>query len=375
MTKHNSPWIRARGLERVLAQETNISDFIQYLSDLDPNPWISIVGFLPNEVIRESLKSNNADLQLSDGKSIAIIEVKLGHLMSESQQVKYEAIPEQPDLYLLALAMDESRVFNHSARWKFRNLSEFFERWLDSDVDLARTQAQEIVAILKSWDDQLLSVSKPRSSPNHEPLSIVTQKFLGRVLTRRVADNLHKSGFHAYAGVTLGGGLPIVQAWTPIRGHGIERAFIAEVRWWGSKPGGELRFGVDFGPSGGGVETEELRREAYNLALKMDEDIKYVSFNNYLLDTAPDLANILSRDKPSRPPHKGDWEQVVAHGFTGALLENGSKNNRRRTTPGFFGDGALRFQAIIDIDFQRATADDLETLIETALRYLTSREP
>ena len=60
--------------------------------------------------------------------------------------------------------------------------------------------------------------------------------------------------------------MPLVQAWTPVRGEGPDRSFIAEIRWWETKPGGELRFGVDFDPRPGQAEDEEVRRAAYELA-------------------------------------------------------------------------------------------------------------
>ncbi len=65
----------------------------------------------------------------------------------------------------------------------------------------------------------------------------------------------------------------------------------------------------------------------------------------------------------------------MAHGFKGAPLTNRRKNNRRLTSPDFFGDGALRFQAIADIDFERSSARDLTNLIDCTLEYLSLRQP
>ncbi|EXF23887.1 hypothetical protein BG28_09705 [Nesterenkonia sp. AN1] len=56
-------------------------------------------------------------------------------------------------------------------------------------------------------------------------------------------------------------------------------------------------------------------------------------------------------------------------------MEDGSRNNRRRTAPAFYGDGALRFQAISNIDFSRVSARDLVELIDLTLNHLSSREP
>lgn len=93
MNRKPLPWVRGRGLERLLARETNISDLIQLLTDRDPSPWADLVGFVPDDIAREALKSdNNADLRLTADARSAVVEVKLGHLMSAEQQAAYELI-------------------------------------------------------------------------------------------------------------------------------------------------------------------------------------------------------------------------------------------------------------------------------------------
>src|ERR1700751_4597645 len=77
------------------------------------------------------------------------------------------------------------------------------------------------------------------------------QKFLARVAARRIARDLCIRGRGALADVTSGGGLPLVQGWTPVRDEGHDRAFIAEIRWKEEKRVGDLRFGGDFGPRPG----------------------------------------------------------------------------------------------------------------------------
>ena len=136
-----------------------------------------------------------------------------------------------------------------------------------------------------------------------------------------------------------------------------------------------MRFGVDFDPRPDGEEDEEVRRAAYDLARSMDAEIEYTSLRAHLSEVRPDLADLLRRNKPSRPKAKGDWDQVVTHGFKGAPLANGRKNNRRATSPNFFGDGTLRFQAIAEIDFESASALDLSDLIDATLAYLGSSQP
>lgn len=160
-----------------------------------------------------------------------------------------------------------------------------------------------------------------------------------------------------------------------MRGEGNDRTFIAEIRWWEAKSGGELRFGVDFDPRPGKSEDEEVRRAAYELARSMEDDIDYASLRSHITEERPDLAELLRREKPSRPKAKGDWERVIVHGLKGAPLEDGSKNNRQRTSPAFYGDGTLRFQAIAEIDFGKASALDLGDLVDCTLTYLSSRQP
>ncbi|WP_307427883.1 hypothetical protein [Pseudarthrobacter defluvii] len=352
-----------------------MSDLIQFLSDRDASPWAELVGFVPDEVSREVREANNADLLLTSGSRSAVVEVKLGHLMSDQQQEKYEALTSRPDLYLAALASDKLRLRNSAGRWSFLSLSDLVHRWEFAEDELACRLASEAAGVLRTWDQMISAVFEARSEENWLPLSALNQKFLARVVTRQIAHELKERDRMAWAGVTSGGGLPIIQGWTPIRGEGNDRCFMAEVRWWETKPGGELRFGVDFDARPDNVEDEEVRRAAYDLAISMDSDIEFASLHAHLQTVRPDLAELLSRDKRSRPEVKGDWEKVIVHGMRGAPLDGRKSNTRRTVTPGFFGDGALRFQAIVDIDFDQASAGDLTELIDATLAYLTAREP
>lgn len=107
----------------------------------------------------------------------------------------------------------------------------------------------------------------------------------------------------------------------------------------------------------------------------MTAHIDFPALQDHLGHLRPDLSELLRRDRPSRPKAKGDWERVVTHGFSGAPLKKGKKNSRRATSPAFFGDGALRFEAIAEIDFQRASALDVTDLIDSTLEYLSLRQP
>lgn len=375
MAKSANPWIRSRGMGRLLAQEANISDVIQLLSDRDPEPWADLVGFVPTDVQREAQRANKADLLLTSSTRSAVIEVKLGHLMDTTQQEKYESLATEPDLFLAALRSDEVRVEVDSDRWSFLSLSDIIARWGNSADEFARLLAMEAAKVLRSWDDAVSAVFGNRSSETWRPLEVLNQKFLGRVVTRRIARDLRERGRLAGSGVTSGGGLPLVQAWTPVRGEGNDRTFMAEIRWWGTKPGGELRFGVDFDPRPDQEEDEEVRRAAYDLARRMDDEITHASLKDFLTAARPELGELLDRSRSSRPRAKGDWERVVRHGFKGSPLSSGKKNDRTQTKPDFYGDGTLRFQAITEVDFERASAIDATELIDVTLEYLASRQP
>lgn len=316
------PWVRSRGLGRLLVQETNVSDLIQFLSDRDPSPWVNFVGFIPDDVIREATFANHADLLLTSESKTAVVDVKLGHLMTVQQQEKYEALASHPDLYLAALSADEVRLESDSRRWRFLSLSDLVGDWEEVSDELARLLASEAAGALRRWRwDQMISgVFNIRSAEGWTPLSALNQKFLARVVTRRVAQDLRARGRLAWASVTSGGGLPLVQGWTPVRGEGNDRTFIAETRWWEAKPGGELRFGVDFGPRPGQTEDEEVRRADYEPARSMEADIDYAGLKGQVAGNRPILLSCCgerSRVVP-RPKRLGGRDCARVHGFAPA---------------------------------------------------------
>jgi hypothetical protein len=371
------PWVRGRGFDRLLAQETNISDLLQFLSDRDSRPWAGLVGFVPKSVDREARRSNNADLLLTaDDEGLVAVEVKLGHVMSAEQQANYERLPEKTKLYLAALSMDEQRLAAGStSRWSFLSLVGIFDAWTDIDDEVSRVLASQAVTVLRKWDAQISAVFEPPQQHGSLALNALTQKFLARVVTRRIAVDLRNRGRLTYAGVANGGGMPLVQAWTPIRDEGTDRCFMAEVRWRETDPRGELRFGVDFKPRPGETEDEEVRRAAFELSRSMDSHIDFMALKCHLEVVNPRLAGLLGRKSKARPVAKGDWERVVRHGFTGTVLPSGKKNSRRVTHPGFYGDGALRFQAIVGIDFATAYGQDIADLLDATLTYLVEGQP
>lgn len=375
-----TPWLQGRGFGRLLAQETNISDLLQFLSDRDSTPWRDLVGFVPASVERESRAANHADLLLvaEDGHRAAV-EVKLGHVMDEKQQQGYEAIGAGTDLYLVALTMDSQRLkvgsTDRPSRWKFRSLTQVFGAWTDVDDEVARVLARQATLVLSEWDAKLSAVFVPMDQDGSSPLDVLRHKFLARVVTRRIAIDLRDRGRSHYAGVTKGGGLPLVQAWTRIRNGSDDRRFMAEIRWWETKPGGELRFGVDFRPRPGETENEELRRASFDLADSMDQYIDFGALQGRLEITHPRLSRLLHREKNSRPAAKGDWDEIIRMGFAGTPKVKDKKNTRKVTRPAFHGDGTLRFQAIADVDFTAASGHDIADLLDATLTYLTDTEP
>lgn len=369
MGTSGAAWKRGRGLERLLAQETNVSDLLQLLSDRDPSPWERFLGVVPDDVVREASTANNADLLLTSGSAAAVVEVKLGHLMSDSQQEKYEALGEGVKLYLAALEADEARIGLDSECWTFLRLGDLFAAWTSSKDVLARSLASDAASVLQDWDGAISGTLSASKGEGGSPVEAVDQKFLARVVSRRIANDLRERGRMAYAGVASGGGVPLVAAWVPIRGEGDDRCFIAEIRWQ-EKPGGALRFGVDFDPRPGKSEDEEVRRSAYDLACSMEDAIHHSAVHAALAETRPDLAGALRREKASRPTARGDWEQVILHGHKWAAL-----NSEGPIRPPFYRDGALRFQAISDIDFSEVSAVDLVDLLDLTLEHLAANEP
>lgn len=366
-------WDSSRGLERLLLQETAVSDLLQYLSDLDPEPWTAILGFTPVHIERESLTKNRADLLLKGHERQAIIEVKVGHLFDMAQQQRYEALDGDFELYLAALRMDEQRVASSSTeRWRFLSLTSLFQAWCDSTDTSARVFAQKISAVFQGWDELIHSVFR---SEKVQPISSIRQKSLARIVSRRMASDLKERGRLVYAGVASGGGVPLVQAWAPIHGEGDERCFMAEVRWRQNHPVGELRFGIDFGPRPGQKEDIEDRRAAHDLAVSMEQDLEAEALQKYLDAMNPRLAKAIQSARRSRPEAKGDWEQVIEYGFANLPKVGNRKANRRQVRPAFYGDGALRFQAMVTLDFTQLSALEIVELLDSSLTYLLERQP
>lgn len=172
-----------------MPQEKSISDLIQFLSDRDPTPWAELVGFVPDDVAREAQYANHADLLLTAESKAAVVEVKLGHLMSAKQKADYEALRSRPDLYLAALSSDGARLESDSDRWSFLGLNELIGRWEEVDDELARLLASEAAGVLRKWDQMISGVFDLPTADESMPLRVLDQKFLARVVTRRIAQD------------------------------------------------------------------------------------------------------------------------------------------------------------------------------------------
>ncbi|WP_203338759.1 hypothetical protein [Nocardioides limicola] len=367
-----------RGLYRILARETNVSDLLQYLSDEDPQPWNDLIGFVPTTISREFKLARvdqrrgikgTADLVLQDPEDRELlIELKLGHSFSQDQRERYEASTDGR-LLLAGLAADEALV-QAEDRWEFLPLAAILDAWRTSDSPAAASLATTVSAVIKLWDADVSAVLVPSGSPRRRALDSIRHKFLARVVSRHIADEVAQRGWESGAGVTSGGGLAIVQAWAHIRGDE-HRCFIAEVRWWEDMGGGELRLGVDYHLP----ETRESRAETWELATDMEADIRIDALRAALLAHHPALAQLVVSTGSGRPVTRGDWLTVVELGFRAKDNPDGVKGNRRNHNPGFVGDGTQRYEAVSPLDFTKASAPDLVELIDACLKYLCNRLP
>ena len=362
-----------RGFQRIIAREVSLSDLLQHLSDLDPEPWRELIGTVPRTVSRERLLTRTdgrrgkgrADLALeNDADPETLIEVKLGHKFTSDQRERYEATSDGP-LILAGLSSDSHLISDD--RWRFLNLADIFAAWEHSRDSNARSIAQITADTLKEWDRTIDGVFKAGA-----PLATVQQRFLAQVVASRIADELENRGWQVWAGVTSGsGGLPIASAWAPV-GDDEDRAFIAEIRWGSDMQSGELRLGVDYWLE----ESQAARTEAWSLAVAMQETIRIDTFREYLAVTNPELNSLLLSDGAGRRMVNEDkWRPVIMHGFKSSTNPRGIKGGRRSNNPGFVGDGTQRFEAVSPIDYSRASAHNVVELLEACLLYLRDRVP
>ncbi|WP_148060543.1 hypothetical protein [Luteococcus japonicus] len=351
-----------------------MSNLLQELSELDPAPWRRLVGFAPTRVLREQRlhaagsgrSLGNADVLLEgDGGQRALIEVKLGHVLSDDQRTRYTewATSHDSPVFLLGLSTDRALVPEADPNWQFQALADVFRQWHDSSEEFTAQLADRCAATLAHWDAALTGVL----GSDGEALSTIRERFLGQALTRRVgALVLERDPARVTRpSVTSGGGLPIIQAWAPLDVQGW-RHVIAEMRWWKDMAGAELRFGVDYSdlPS-----TAAHRREAFDLATRLMSKMSRAALEAHLKSSGfPDPAQALGRHVPAKA--RGDWDAVIERGFRTKDNPGGVEGNRRSTRPPFAGDGTLRFEAVIALNLDRINAVDLTNLLDATLKYL-----
>lgn len=371
-------------MDRLLARETNVSDLLQFLTDSDPLPWADLVGWVPVSSTREQRlpRGHLADLVLtaSDGGQ-AVLELKIGHELSDAQRTAYEqyrdARPEQRRLVLLALAPDGGEVAG-SDGWTVLRLSQVAAAWSDSANHAAREVAALMTATLGAWDTLLEAVLLPSSDPRSEPLDVLPSKFLARVASREIARRLSSGRSTAVdlseSGVTSGGGLALVQAWTELHGDPY-RCLLAEVRWkqFGQRLGAELRFGVDFWDEE--RETRESREAAWRLARAMSGAITADALRAHFAVHLPEQVVALRPGRSSRSEPVPTWGDVVDRGFASPTNPGGVPGNRRSLRCGFVGDGTRRFEEAVTLDTSTVTAGDLVDLIRATLDHLVAHLP
>jgi hypothetical protein len=354
------------GLGRILASETSVSDLLAYFTEEEPERWKEILGRAPTDVERESGHGtlNRADLVLrdEDGSVIGAVEVKLGHRLSPEQASWYEAtFGVDVPLILASLDLVRPEAAGTGARWTPVPLSDLIGRWADSSDPAVAAIAAAAQRVLAEWSAVVTSVATGGDGTSDDVLSTITEPFLGRVLTRALEPAVKAEGADATsAGVTLGGGNAILQAWRTIPERPKDQFVMAEVRWQPARPVMDFRFGIE-------VEADEdphaARQAAWELAQQIDESIRVDAFLEHLRKVDPRSSALLSSSRASgRPAAKGDWAEIVKHGF--------GRGDAKRFNPGFYRDGDLRFEAQAKVDTSQATGPDVVALLGHALRYL-----
>lgn len=354
------------GLERLFASETNLSDLLAYFTQRDPDKWSGVAREVPVEVVREggAGTAKRADVLLHgvDGSVVAAVEVKLGHHLSDEQKGWYEDTfePEVP-LILASLDRTDAVLDEVGGRWRKVPLADLVARWTaSSDAEVAAF-AVATHRVLAEWSRSIADVTGEVEAENARTLSHIRDPFLARILTRTLKPAFLAEGAQsAYPGTTSGGGNAILQGWTRLQDSPEGEDAIAEVRWSPGRDVMDFRFGLDFGES-----SQDARASVWARAQQMDESIRADRFVKHLESAAPTLADLVIVKKSSgRPRAKGDWTEIVEHGF--------QRGDASHFNPGFYRDGDTRLQATARIDTSRATGAEVVALLGHALRYLAA---
>lgn len=358
-TKHVHSLSKSSGIERLLNTETNVSDFLQYLTTLDATPWGDLVGFVPIEVRREfSLRSNEYDgrgdlLLTGSCAESAAVEVKLGHQISHDQQAKYESWATTQHASLLLASLDPENELPATG-WQPLWLDELFDRWGTSEVMLARELAQEIASFFRQKRRVVDGLFLAHDEPDMKSFADISTVDEMRIVTRSIRQRLEELGLHAGAGVTTKGGNALIQAWSPIAGTSLW--FISEARF--SRNRAVLRFGID-GPASG--------LEVWNAAKSIDAALRVDSLLSFAAESSHSaLLECVANNGPGRPSSKGDWEAAL-------ITWDGQKDFAEHFSglnPGFQRDKAYRLQALGVMNLERTNAALLVEMLSFTLKYL-----
>lgn len=374
------------GFDRILTTEVHVSNLLQELTYRDPTPWGDLIGMVPIAADRERsfTKLSGAkhvpgsiDLLLKSPEDDEVaIEVKIAHHFSEDQRKRYEASSDGT-LLLLGMAADRELVNSHP-RWAFRSLADVFEAWSQSSDEGARLLARMTAQTMRKWDDTVGSVFRPATGPTK--LDSLQEKFLAKLVSRQLKHDINEDGWLSLAGVSSGSsGLALVQGFAALNGDE-GRCLIAEARWIEGLQQINFRLGIDFSDL---PETRDARSEAWDLAKKMTDAIRIDAFQGHLKKVRQDLGEFVTyRGGGGRSnPDDKIWLPVVERGLRGPSNlagvpgPEGKRGTRQNLSPGFVGDGTLRFEASGQIETNLVDAVDVRDLIGEALKYLCSALP
>lgn len=361
-SREEGPMAGRTGFHRLMAQEENVSDLLQHLTDLDPTPWEELAPGTTHADRESGLGGRKrADLMLrgADGEATGGAEVKLGHVFDESQATAYEkALDTGEPLLLLGLDVDAESAQATGERWRFVRLSALVAKWVESDDPEASAVASAMLRVLTDRDSAISGTLA--TNGDGTPLSSIRESFSARAITRAIRSRLDAhDGLRTHADVTLGGGNATLMVFrqTPEEREG--REFLAEIRWSIPRQVMDLRFGLDYPPG-----SREERQAVWDAAERMNTVIAADKLIAHLGKTDPERAGLVTANGTGRPRPKGNWLDIVAKGF---VTGDGKNYN-----PGFFRDKDTRLEAKSRIDLSRASGADLEPLLLACLDYLAA---
>jgi len=317
----------AVGLERLLLSESNVSDLIQFFASEDPEPLAGLLGVDFDDVRRESLMgAKRADLVLRRaGRPVAAIELKVAHAFSDEQRKAYESWASVNGAPVLVLSSLDSAPLDLPPGWKHHPLKTVFRAWTLSRKSFVPSLAMRVTDVLERWNKVVEGVDKPMTEAGALTFDDIDDVALLRVVSRELAVALHAAGWAARAGVSSGGGNPLVQSWEQVKG--VEDVwFIADARFEENRV--HLRFGVDGGPG-----TAE---EVWRVAQALDDAITVDALVTFIDGTSNERSSTLPRFEAGgrgRPRARGDWNAVVLAGKKAA-----------GANPGFLRDGLTRLE-------------------------------